>query len=348
VASVLYRATLVLSISMLVASKAFLLGMAFAVGYLGNQIWRLVRGLVNYLFRSSETVPFRRRAIAIGAAVLVGIPLFAVVVPLPSFVRAPGVVIHADETIVRVERGGFLRKMVVREGDVVAPQAVLAELDNPLLRSAVAEAAASAEVATLRAAAYRASQSSRAVPEQTKVEARERQLAERQRELDALVVRSAGAGIVVNALPSSETGRYLKKGEPVATLGDGPWTLRVLLSEHDLAGSRPEIGKRVRVRVAGDPWKTLDGEILRVTPAGSRSIAHASLTQLAGGEIPVEAKGLAASEPYFELTVRLPGEAAPILRDGMRGQAEFRGQSEPLAISLLRRVMRAGNRILQG
>ena len=348
VASAIYRATLVLSVSMVVATKAFLLGMAFAVGYVGNQLLRLAHGLIQYLGHSPETEPFRRRAVAIGAVVLVGLPLLAIVVPVPDSVRAPGLVVREDETVVRAEHAGFLGSVPVREGDSVEPGTLLVELENPLLHAALAEAEASLEVASLRAAAYRADQSSRVVPEERKVEARRLQLSERKRELESLQIRSGGSGVVVHALSPTDLGRFVQKGEPVARVGSGSWTLRVLLSEHDFAAARPSLGERVRVRVVGDPWRTLEGEILRVTPAGSKVISRPSLTQLGGGEIPVEGKGLEASEAYFEVTVRLPGDAASELRDGMRGQAALEGKSEPLALGLLRRLLRAGNRILQG
>lgn len=348
IAAAIYRIVLVTSIALLVATKAFLLGMVFAVGYLGNQLLRLVRGLVNYLWRSPETSAQRRRAVTIGGAVLVGMPLLALLVPVPGSVHVPGVVGRENEMIVRAEQAGFLARMEVRGGEAVAPGAMVAQLENPALRGEVAEAEAGLEVARLQAAAYRAERSSRAVPEEEKVRARRAELAERERALASLEVRSPAAGAVVAALPAGEAGRFVEQGEPIARIADGAWAFRALLSEHDVASSRPRAGDRVRVRVAGAPWQTVEGEIIRVTPAGSKEIGDASLTQLAGGDIPVDGGGGKTDQPYFEITVRLSASDSRELRDGMRGQAQLEGQPEPLATSLLRRVLRAGNRIVQG
>jgi hypothetical protein len=120
------------------------------------------------------------------------------------------------------------------------------------------------------------------------------------------------------------------------------------MSEHEVASVGPKPGDPVRVRIAAAPWRTIEGEVVRIVPAGSRAIEHDALTQEAGGEIPVGADDRRAPTPYFELSVRLPESAGAEVRDGMRGQALFVGKSEPLATSLLRRVLRAGNRILQG
>lgn len=348
VASVVYRAVLVVSISMIVATKAFLLGLAFAVGYLGHQFLRLVTTLTGYLLHSPETESHRGRAVALGGALLLGVPLLAVVVPVPESVRAQGVVEHEREVVLRAEHGGFLGSVQAQEGEVVAPGAMIARLENPLLESSVAEAEAAEEVARLRAAAFRADRSSRAVPEARLAGASLRTLEERRRELAALNVTTDVPGTVVDVLSTGELGRFVKPGEAVARIAGGPFLLRVLLSEHDVASVGAREGDVVRVRVAAAPSRTFEGEISRIVPAGSRQIAHEALTQLAGGEIPVAERTHSSAAPYFELTVRLPDAAATELRDGMRGQALLEGRSEPLAVSLLRRVLRAGNRILQG
>jgi len=96
------------------------------------------------------------------------------------------------------------------------------------------------------------------------------------------------------------------------------------------------------------PGETLEGTAARIVPAGSREISQAALTHLAGGDIPVDPQGNVAGEPWFELEVELPGSDAAAVRDGMRAQVELAGQSETLARVLLRRLLRAGNRILQG
>jgi putative peptide zinc metalloprotease protein len=348
VASVVYRVVLVVSVSLLVATKAFLLGIAFAVGYVGHQLWRAVRGLAAYLLHSSETATRRVRAVGIGAALLAGVPLVALFVPVPESVRAQGVVRREHERVVRAEQGGFLERVMATPGERIEPGTLLARLENPLLEAKVSEAEADAEVAGLRAATYRAEASARAVPESRIAAASRATLEERRRELAALEVRSDFAGTLVSAVSNTERGRFVKEGEPIATLAAGPFLLRVAMSEHEVASVGPKPGDPVRVRIAAAPWRTIEGEVVRIVPAGSRAIEHDALTQEAGGEIPVGADDRRAPTPYFELSVRLPESAGAEVRDGMRGQALFVGKSEPLATSLLRRVLRAGNRILQG
>jgi len=348
VAAIAYRVVIVLTISLLIATKAFLLGMVFAAVWIGTMLVGAVRGLVAYLWHAPETEDRRGRAIAVGVAVLAGLPLLAALLPVPASVRAGGVVEHRDEEVVRAEHAGFVADVKAREGQRVEAGTLLVRLENPLLEAAEREAEASLEVARLRASSFRATDPTRAVPEERTVAAREAQLAERRREVGALEVAADGPGLLVDVLAPQDRGRFVREGEPLARIGRGRFVVRVLLSESDVAEAEPAAGDRVRVRAAGAPGETLEGTVARIVPAGSREISQAALTHLAGGDIPVDPQGNVAGEPWFELEVELPGSDAAAVRDGMRAQVELAGQSETLARVLLRRLLRAGNRILQG
>ncbi len=345
-ASEIYRVVLVLSISLLLATKAFLVGMAIAVGYVGSTLWKGLRDLFHYLWRSPETAAHRGRAAAITFALAVVVPLAIVVIPVPSGVFVMGQVAREHEHHVRAEAPGFLVAASVAAGDRIEAGTVLVRLSNDEVREAAEVAAARAEEAELRVNEARDDPGAmRARRELARVE--QRTAAARRRELEALEVRATRDGVVLAAPSRRDEGRFLALGEPLATLGSGGYEMRALLTAHDLASVRPEVGQDVSVRLAFDPSLTIPGVVRRVAAAGSREIEVESLSQEAGGPIPVDPEQGAADQPYFEVTVALDvgDRTLPV---GARGGVRLGGHSETLGRALWHRVLRMVHRISQG
>ena len=117
IASFLYRLTLLVSIAAVLAAKVFLLGIVFAAVYLGTFVLGSLRRLMRYLWHAEETGPVRVRAVAVGVLLLVLIPALLVLVPLPSSVRAAGVVAAEYEVVLRARTPGFLRSVFAVRGD---------------------------------------------------------------------------------------------------------------------------------------------------------------------------------------------------------------------------------------
>ncbi len=338
----LYRAVLVLSISLLVTTKAFLLGMAIAVFYVGGQLLQLLRKLTGYLWTAEETAPFRRRAVALSALLLVGLPLGVGLVPLRGRVLTSGQIVRAEEHVLRAERAGFVEHVAVEPGARVASGDLLVKLANPEIRHGLVEAEAKEAMSRIRSRALRTEQPGRAEAETRLARVHAAEVARRRQELAQLAHHAPGAGVVLGVLPASEEGRFVQAGEPVATVGWGAWQVRALLTADELAAASPQVGEEVDVRSSSDPGRTLRGEVLRVAPSGSRSIDIPSLTHLGGGAIPVAEGELEADQPYFEVTIAV---AADDLHDGMTAQVRLAGSREPLAVSTLRRLLRVVNRI---
>ena len=102
--------------------------------------------------------------------------------------------------------------------------------------------------------------------------------------------------------------------------------------------------------------------IRKIAPGGSKTIEHASLTHALGGDIAVNPQDGTAAEPYFEITVDLPGtdvlkattsradQAAvdsPELRYGMTGSIRLPTAAEPIGTRVVRRFIRFVNKLLQ-
>ena len=81
-----------------------------------------------------------------------------------------------------------------------------------------------------------------------------------------------------------------------------------------------------------------------MAPAGTRTVELQSLTQAAGGDIPVDDGSLEADQPYFEVVVEL-AEPDSRLRHGMTSHVQLAAAAEPLGVSGLRGLTRIINRI---
>ena len=365
VAASIYRVSLLLAIAALLASKMFLVGAGLALLYLGGALISNVRRLMTYLWHSPETVPVRRRAVALGVVALGAIPAALVLVPLPRHVYARGVVAAERETTVRARESGFARRLALTWNQRVEAGQVLAELDSDEPLERIAQAQAQVRFAETRRDALRPVDAVQALQEEERLIAYRQALEEERRHLARLDIRAPVDGRVVSCLRPSQTGMYLHEGAPIATLAAGHWRVRAILTEEAFVAAAPRVGGAVEFRAAGTAGHAYSGRIAEILPAGSRTVALPALTQLGGGRIAVTPEGYQAAEPYFEVVVDLgvdcsaDGEgshagtepmgrsAAGCLRYGMTGTVRLAGPTEPLAAGALRRVHRFVNRLRQ-
>jgi hypothetical protein len=152
-----------------------------------------------------------------------------------------------------------------------------------------------------------------------------------------LTVRSPRKGRVIDILTDREEGRFLKKGDPIATIASGRWEIRAVLNEEEFIDVRPAIGDILRVRTPAEPGVLLEAVVKRIVPRATRNEPEESLTQKGGGSILVDPETSAAAEPYFEIVLELTGEKPSWLLHGMTCQVLCPGESDPLATLLMRR-----------
>ena len=173
------------------------------------------------------------------------------------------------------------------------------------------------------------------------------ELARRRRDLANLTIRATTAGTIIDSLGATDLGRYLRKGEPIATVASGAWQVRAILAENEMAAARPTVGDQVEIRPEVAPGHRISGLITRIAPAASRTIAEQALTHLGGGPIAVDLQTAQAEQPYFEITVDTQLTESPFLRHGMVCHVRFKTDSETIGARLLRRLIRFTDMIAQ-
>jgi putative peptide zinc metalloprotease protein len=342
-----YRAALMLAIAAILASKMFVVGLMLAVVYLGGTAAKLLLKLTQYLWYAEETAARRGRAVALSLLTLIIIPIGLFVVPIPSHVHAKGLLVTEHETLMRARTPGFVEQVPIEHGQQVRRHDLLARLHNDAYLEDIATTSANLRASRIRTDAYRIDDPARARQEQVQARVHQRALLHAHKKLEELEVRAPAAGRIVDCLETTDAGRYVPEGDPIAMIVSGAWQIRTILSEEQIAATRPQPGDKVQFRAAAAVSRTIEGRIEKVSPAGSKTVRDLALTHLGGGDIAVDPSTHAAAEPYFEITINLQDAAVPELQYGMTGSVRLPAVAEPVGVTVTRRLVRFVNKLLQ-
>ena len=345
-ASTGYRVLVLSGLTVMIVYKFSLFGLVLAAFFLGTTLIGIVRRLTGYLWFAQETAPVRVRAVALSALLLFIIPVGLGLLPTPARVNAAGSVSAERETTVRAAVPGYIDRIALERGQLVQEGDLLAELNNLTIAETVAQARAELDASSTRRAAYEADDPARAQEEAQRMRFRETKLADSLTQQADLEVRTTTSGRVAEGLLSSDTGRFLQVGDPVALIVSGDWQVRALLTAEEFASARREIGDAVTFRPTDDPSQTLSGTITRINRVASRNVALPALTHVGGGDIVVDQASGLATEPYFEIVITLD-DADGHVRYGMTGVVQLAADPQPMAVNLYRRFMRFTNKLLK-
>ncbi len=342
----LYRVTVIVSISMLVASKFFLLGLVLAATYITLEILKLLRRVLAYLWFSEQAQQAQVRSFGVSIALIAvaGYALFGV--PLPGSVHASGSIGTEGDQVIRLERPGFVDVIHAEAGKSVIEGELIAELRDPELLTEIVLARSSLVQSSVRAQALATIDLPLAQQEQQTVQYFRDRLAERERRLDAMTMRAESTGWIARCLSVEEAGRFLPAGEEIATIAAGRFTVVTYLTPREMAAASPRPGEVIQFRPVGGPGERMAGTILRVEPVASSRIDELSLTQLAGGKIQIDPQTMRAPQSYYRvISVLEPSTFDGSLRHGLTGSIRIGAASEPMALLLWRRVLVFLNRL---
>ncbi len=321
-ASAIYKVTLVLAICTMIAMKFYLIGVGLAAFFLFGVLLGVVRRMLTYLWRSPETQPVRWRAISVSLVALVVIPAAAALIPVPGQVVVPGVVQTEDDRSVYAQVAGFLQPSHLTVGGTVERGETVCSLENDSLRDLVAETLAQCEVSRLQYCRGLQQSPHTATAARVRWTHCQQRLDNAEQEWDRLTVRAPISGNVAHIVDMRDAGRYVSKGQAVATIAAGAWVVRCLITAEEMADVRPHVGQAVRVRLLLDGVREVEGTVSEVAAQGTRKVFSAVLTQLGGGEIAVAPasletnQSLETNKTLFEVSVRLLDvDSLPLRRD---------------------------------
>lgn len=338
-AAFFYRTIVSLGIAMFLAGQFLIIGVLLAGWALATSMlipaWRLALHLVN----SPSLARVRRRAylIAMGGGTLLVAGLL--LVPLPYWTMAEGVVWLPEQAIVRSGDGCFVVRFLAASGELVKKGQPLMQCDAP-------ELMAQWRLSQGRVNELEARFGALFVDDRVAAEVlrdslqHERAVMNRLEErVASLVVRSPIDGRLIVPQAADMLGRFFRKGDQLAFVTDKVQPIvRVVVPQSDVDLVR-QSNRRITVRRTGALDQLLEGRIVREVPAGDLQLPSLALTVQGGGQLPADprdSKGLTTLNRTFQFDVELSEQV--VSRFGGRVYVRFDHNKTPLAIQWYRSV----------
>lgn len=346
VSATIYKFFLVISIAVAVAVKFPLVGLALAAFHVLTTVGSGAYRMTTYLLTNKETEPVRGRARLVAAAVLIGLPVAACLVPVPFGVVTSGVVGAETEYFVNAPAPGEFQQTLVEAGQNVQEAVPLVYLKNDRLEEQLRITEAALQEAILRWKITQQIDPALAAREQASVTELQRQVQETLQQVRSLDVAAPGQGQVVRLLSATDKGRFLQAGEPIAVIVDGEPLLRTWINEDQLGSIRKEGGTEVTFRIPGRSTTTYSGKIVSVEPAAEDYFDNLALTYVAGGEILVNPSTGRPLEPVFQIDIRPATDVLKLTEHGARIHLNLPRQYESVASWAVKKCVRFVHKLL--
>ena len=329
VAAVVYQFWLILTISFMVASQYYLVGMAVGAVFGASAIILPLKKCLTYLWFDTEVEHVRERAVGLSAALIGGLAAVTLFVPVPGGVVTSGQLTYQDVEVHRLPFDCYLNEICVEPNQVIDAQTVLVKVKNPELKDQFMSASANLRVAKqmMMAASASTAAEQRSLMYRKDMAQAEVQMAKC--EMQRQTVESTGKGVVLECPKSRQIGSYIPMGTELAKVGRGQRMVRVILNDKQFANSRPEVGDRVSVRLRTSGNHRQSAIVTRVEPSGSNMIEMPGLTQAAGGDILVDQDGMAMS-PHFLVDVTFEEDTAQEVAENTTAHVRFRRKFESI------------------
>jgi len=341
VTSFVYRVFIVIRIGLFVASKFFVAGVILAAwGLAGMFVFPFLRTVRNALTeRSMQEQRGRILALCVLAIGLLAGPLL--LIPVPSFTVAEGVLWAPENARVHASSEGFVERVVASPGREV-------KKGDPLVLCRNADLAAEERVLEARVRELSAKLRRSLTRDRTEAvilrDELERVTAELERtrtEREDLLIRSPADGVFLFPEAEDAPGRFLQRGAPLGYVVDfSRVTARVVVPQKHVDRVRTST-RRVEARLAERIPDEIQAEVLREVPAASRDLPSLALSLEGGGSLaldPREKKQARAFETLFHFEVRLPEQ--DLWSVGERVYVRFEHDAEPLAFRWYRGIRR--------
>ena len=336
---VIVTATLLIAATALFAGAGIILAIVAAGLWLGLPLLRFVKYFLTdpTISRSNQL-----RFVGTSTAILALGVLFFTVVPWPGVVWAPAIVEYSTMAVVRAGSAGFVRQVMVKNGQFVTEGDVLLVLANDELRAELADLdlqikdvrlLGRAHMQNGRMAAYQA--------EMKRYESLDKQRQQKRVQVEQLtVVAPIGGQIIGRNLPSIR-GTYVNEGAELFSIGNKrAKEIQISVAQEDLETFSHRLGKPVSVRVRGAG--RLISSCQTVSPRASLKPLHAGLIAPNGGPLAVhrrtdemapteqETESYELLAPRFLAVVSLDERDSSRLHAGQRGVASFWDSSDTI------------------
>lgn len=289
IAAFIYRIFIGVVIVLFVAETLPFIGLI--MGVMAILTW-LVVPLVKfsyYLLTNPELQRTRVRSIGITGVVFAGIVALIVMLPMPAYVYAPGIVEARHQVTINAKASGMLEHALASGTKVHTNQDVLTQLSEPALQYQLQSLQASKQETSLRmSAAFAAGKESERQAYAAQLRAAEVQIARIQRDIESLRITTPIDGYWLTPDLNQRQGAYVNRGDElgtVASLDDliitaaaDQWNGPRLVSETSEEAT-------VDIRIDGWPDVNFQGHVRRILPMASDRLPSEALGMAAGGRV---------------------------------------------------------------
>jgi len=259
--------------------------------------------------------------------------------------NAPAVLEYADNGFVHTQTNGFVKHIAVKNGDFVEAGAILLELENQELTAELKQLELQLKIHQQKRQQYLLKESllSAAQVEQEKFLDTQHKYRKIVQEVSYLTIKAPISGYVIAEDLKMLEGAYLTKGKEILSIGDiQRMEVRFSIDQQDIDYFRAHENKKAYFYSHGRVFQPVEATLNKVNPAGSKEIAHPSLTALVGGEINIRPKPANEKtemntdsqyeylEPRFNGLMRLNHEQSHHFKAGETGRVVI--ESTPQAL----------------
>ncbi len=340
ISSMLYRFAGLWFIFVVVTEKFFILGVILATWLLSLQVFLPLYKSLRFIISSPELRQTRRRAILFSTALVSLLILVIGFLPVPSYTLAEGVVWQPDEAQLKAQQEGFAGPLEVENNQRVEAGTLVLRLHDPFLE---AEAKiAQAKVRELRSR-YRAKRLTDIVEAgiiKESISVANSELSHILDKINSMSVTAFKSGEILLPEADDLPGRFIRQGELLGYILDKePPTIRMAVSQDNIGQLRQRI-EGISIKLASDPGRAYDAEIIRQAPEATNQLPSTALATIGGGKFilnPDSKDQLMSLQKVFLVDLSFNQTPQNILL-GTRAYVRIDHGGEPLARQWFRRI----------
>lgn len=334
IGSFCYRIMLSISIILLVAERFFFVGVLLAVWSTINMLVLPLSRQIRFLLDDPVLQGVRARVLSITSGLLLGFLLIVLLVPVPSWTMAEGVIWMSEQSRVRAPASCIGSRVLVPSGSQVVRGQPLLACDEPELGALLAETRS--KIAEMESKRNQVLLTDRVQAQIIEAETgyHRNRLHDLQTRQDALIIRSPLAGRFEVASTLDFVGAYVARGDVVGyVLDPSRYTLLTVVPQADVDQVRRH-NIRVEIRSAVEVDGLIPATMVREVPGATRDLPSLALSLQGGGKIGLDPDASqdapVALNALFQFELRFDNRVVPRTL-GNRVYVRFIQQPEPLA-----------------
>ena len=274
-----------------------------------------------------------------GALVACGVVFLVCLLPWPLKVENNCVIGGSNRSLVRAASDGFIRQVLVREGEFVSKDQPLAILENFPLENRLKDISIRLESNKILMAGALARNDPSEIRVLTAQAAGLQSTRDRlEIQVRSLTLKSPIEGKVLTAKLELDAGTYIQEGSVFCEILQKSEVQMVVALNQREAGM-VKTGQNVDVKIYSMPSKVFGGKVLKTSVASSEQVPHLAFSSRFGGDVPTltDVQGREHPSDVLYLADILINNTDQYLRPGMSGRAKIHcGTSNPVRILLSR------------